>query len=62
MTGREGGSKREREGEEREKERERERDYSVFFQVLEKLRGVPFLVNLYYAFQTDTKLHIVMGE
>ncbi|CAJ0593935.1 unnamed protein product [Cylicocyclus nassatus] len=29
-------------------------------QVLERLRGVPFLVNLYYAFQTDTKLHIVM--
>ncbi|CAJ0949131.1 unnamed protein product, partial [Mesorhabditis belari] len=29
-------------------------------QVLEKLRGVPFLVNLQYAFQTDTKLHIVM--
>ncbi|CAJ0571475.1 unnamed protein product, partial [Mesorhabditis spiculigera] len=29
-------------------------------QVLEKLRGVPFLVNLFYAFQTDTKLHIVM--
>ncbi|VDL64046.1 unnamed protein product [Nippostrongylus brasiliensis] len=28
--------------------------------VLERLRGVPFLVNLYYAFQTDTKLHIVM--
>uniref|UniRef100_A0A1I7WFY9 Non-specific serine/threonine protein kinase n=1 Tax=Heterorhabditis bacteriophora TaxID=37862 RepID=A0A1I7WFY9_HETBA len=30
-------------------------------QVLERLRGVPFLVNLYYAFQTETKLHIVMG-
>lgn len=29
-------------------------------QVLERLRGVPFFVNLYYAFQTDTKLHIVM--
>ncbi|ETN70787.1 kinase domain protein [Necator americanus] len=29
-------------------------------QVLERLRGIPFLVNLYYAFQTDTKLHIVM--
>ncbi|CAI5440239.1 unnamed protein product [Caenorhabditis angaria] len=29
-------------------------------QVLERLRGVPFLVNLFYAFQTDTKLHIVM--
>lgn len=31
-------------------------------QVLERLRGVPFLVNLFYAFQTDTKLHIVMGK
>ena len=30
-------------------------------QVLERLRGTPFLVNLFYAFQTDTKLHIVMG-
>uniref|UniRef100_A0A8R1U7Z8 Ribosomal protein S6 kinase n=1 Tax=Pristionchus pacificus TaxID=54126 RepID=A0A8R1U7Z8_PRIPA len=29
-------------------------------QVLERLRGVPFLVQIYYAFQTDTKLHIVM--
>ncbi|CAD6184592.1 unnamed protein product [Caenorhabditis auriculariae] len=29
-------------------------------QVLERLRGSPFLVNLFYAFQTDTKLHIVM--
>ncbi|CAB3410761.1 unnamed protein product [Caenorhabditis bovis] len=29
-------------------------------QVLERLRGTPFLVNLIYAFQTDTKLHIVM--
>uniref|UniRef100_A0A8R1I6I4 Ribosomal protein S6 kinase n=1 Tax=Caenorhabditis japonica TaxID=281687 RepID=A0A8R1I6I4_CAEJA len=29
-------------------------------QVLERLRGTPFLVNLFYAFQTDTKLHIVM--
>lgn len=30
--------------------------------VLERLRGVPFLVQIYYAFQTDTKLHIVMGN
>lgn len=28
--------------------------------VLEKLRGLPFLVNLYYAFQSESKLHIVM--
>ncbi|KAI1704433.1 protein kinase domain-containing protein [Ditylenchus destructor] len=28
--------------------------------VLERLRGLPFLVNMAYAFQTDTKLHIVM--
>ncbi|CAI4223181.1 unnamed protein product [Auanema sp. JU1783] len=28
--------------------------------VLEKVKGVPFLVNLHYAFQSDTKLHIVM--
>jgi hypothetical protein len=43
--------------------------------VLEKLKGLPFLVKFYlkknifklkvnmvYAFQTDTKLHIVMGN
>ena len=30
--------------------------------VLEKLRGLPFLVNLYYAFQSESKLHIVMGQ
>ncbi|GMT00693.1 hypothetical protein PENTCL1PPCAC_22867 [Pristionchus entomophagus] len=29
-------------------------------QVLERLRGVPFLVQIYYAFQTENKLHIVM--
>nr|CAD2193015.1 unnamed protein product [Meloidogyne enterolobii] len=28
--------------------------------VLERLKGLPFLVNMVYAFQTDTKLHIVM--
>jgi len=44
--------------------------------VLERLKGMPFLVrnifkfffkinfqvNMVYAFQTDTKLHIVMGK
>uniref|UniRef100_A0A0N5AVM8 Ribosomal protein S6 kinase n=1 Tax=Syphacia muris TaxID=451379 RepID=A0A0N5AVM8_9BILA len=29
-------------------------------QVLERLKGLPFLVNLVYAFQSDAKLHIVM--
>uniref|UniRef100_A0AC34PXN5 Ribosomal protein S6 kinase n=1 Tax=Panagrolaimus sp. JU765 TaxID=591449 RepID=A0AC34PXN5_9BILA len=28
--------------------------------VLEKLKGMPFLVNMVYAFQSQTKLHIVM--
>ncbi|VDK43669.1 unnamed protein product [Anisakis simplex] len=28
--------------------------------VLERLKGLPFLVNLVYAFQSDAKLHIVM--
>lgn len=28
--------------------------------VLERLKGMPFLVNMIYAFQTETKLHIVM--
>ncbi|VDN58053.1 unnamed protein product [Dracunculus medinensis] len=28
--------------------------------VLERLKGLPFLVNLVYAFQSDSKLHIVM--
>ncbi|KAE9555456.1 hypothetical protein FO519_001311 [Halicephalobus sp. NKZ332] len=28
--------------------------------VLEKLKGLPFLVNMVYAFQSQTKLHIVM--
>uniref|UniRef100_A0A915N3Z4 Ribosomal protein S6 kinase n=1 Tax=Meloidogyne javanica TaxID=6303 RepID=A0A915N3Z4_MELJA len=30
--------------------------------VLERLKGLPFLVNMVYAFQTDTKLHIVMAR
>lgn len=30
--------------------------------VLERLKGLPFLVNLVYAFQSDSKLHIVMGK
>jgi ribosomal protein S6 kinase alpha-5 len=30
-------------------------------QVLERLRGLPFLVNMVYAFQSNSKLHIVMG-
>lgn len=29
--------------------------------VLEHIRKAPFLVSLHYAFQTDTKLHLVMG-
>lgn len=30
--------------------------------VLEAIRDFPFLVSLHYAFQTDTKLHLVMGK
>lgn len=30
--------------------------------VLEAIRNFPFLVTLHYAFQTDTKLHLIMGE
>lgn len=30
--------------------------------ILAKLTGCPFLVNLVYAFQSDTKLHIIMGK
>jgi serine/threonine protein kinase len=30
--------------------------------VLEKAGRSPFLVRLHYAFQTDTHLHLVMGE
>ena len=29
--------------------------------VLEAIRDFPFLVTLHYAFQTETKLHLVMG-
>lgn len=29
--------------------------------VLERLKGLPFLVKMVYAFQSDSKLHIVMG-
>jgi ribosomal protein S6 kinase alpha-5 len=31
-------------------------------QVLESIRQIPFLVSLHYAFQSDAKLHLVMGE
>lgn len=31
-------------------------------QVLEHIRQSPFLVTLHYAFQTDTKLHLILGE
>jgi ribosomal protein S6 kinase alpha-5 len=31
-------------------------------QVLEDVRKSPFLVDLQYAFQTDIKLHLVLGE
>ena len=29
--------------------------------VLEAIRDSPFLATLHYAFQTDTKLHLIMG-
>ena len=31
-------------------------------QVLEAIRQSPFLVTLHYAFQTDAKLHLILGE
>lgn len=31
-------------------------------QVLEHIRQSPFLVTLHYAFQTDTKLHLILGK
>jgi serine/threonine protein kinase len=31
-------------------------------QVLEAVRDSPFLVTLHYAFQTDAKLHLILGE
>lgn len=31
-------------------------------QVLEAVRRCPFLVTLHWAFQTESKLHLVMGE
>ena len=30
--------------------------------VLAAIRDFPFLVTLHYAFQTETKLHLIMGE
>lgn len=30
--------------------------------VLQEIRDFPFLVTLHYAFQTDAKLHLVMGK
>lgn len=30
-------------------------------QVLEHIRQSPFLVTLHYAFQTETKLHLILG-
>lgn len=30
--------------------------------VLEAIRDFPFLVTLHYAFQTETKLHLIMGK
>lgn len=30
--------------------------------VLEAIRDFPFLVTLHYAFQTDAKLHLILGE
>jgi hypothetical protein len=31
-------------------------------QVLEAVRESPFLVTLHYAFQTDAKLHLILGN
>lgn len=31
-------------------------------QVLEAVRSCPFLVRMYYAFQTDAKLFLILGE
>lgn len=31
-------------------------------QVLEAVRDNPFLVTLHYAFQTDAKLHLILGK
>lgn len=31
-------------------------------QVLEAVRACPFLVTLHYAFQTDAKLHLILGK
>ncbi|XP_033099995.1 ribosomal protein S6 kinase alpha-5-like, partial [Anneissia japonica] len=31
-------------------------------QVLEAVRRCPFLVTLHYAFQTDSKLHLILGK
>ena len=31
-------------------------------QVLEAIRDSPFLVTLHYAFQTDAKLHLILGK
>ena len=31
-------------------------------QVLESIRQSPFLVKLHYAFQTDAKLHLILGK
>lgn len=31
-------------------------------QVLEQVRQSPFLVTLHYAFQTEAKLHLILGE
>lgn len=31
-------------------------------QVLEAIRQIPFLVSLHYAFQSDARLHLVMGS
>ena len=30
-------------------------------QVLEAIRDAPFLITLHYAFQTDAKLHLILG-
>lgn len=34
--------------------------YDLAFQVLESIKRSPFLVTMHYAFQTDSKLHLIL--
>lgn len=36
--------------------------FKFSFKVLEAVRECPFLVSLHYAFQTDSKLHLILGK